>query len=59
MPSGNEATWTGRFFTVRASHAQRASLQAEAERRGTTMSGLVRDALGAAGVPLWAASEQR
>ena len=48
----------GNVFAIRATPSQRTALREEAQRRGLTQSDLVRQALGAAGVPLWAAAEQ-
>ena len=47
---------TGSNFAIRATPSQKQALKAEAELRGLTQSQLVRQALGAAGVPLWAAA---
>ena len=49
----------GNMFTIRATPSQRDAIKAEAERRGMTQAALVRQALSAAGVPLWGAAEQR
>lgn len=56
MPSKNPVT--GTVFAIRATPSQKQALKVEAERRGLTQSQLVRQALGAAGVPLWAAAGQ-
>ena len=56
MPRENLVT--GTVFAIRATPSQKQALKAEAELRGLTQSQLVRQALGAAGVPLWAAAEQ-
>lgn len=55
MPSLNPLP----LVTIRATEAQRDALRDEADRRGVSQSALVRQALAAAGVPLWAAAEQR
>jgi hypothetical protein len=47
------------LVTIRASDPQRDALRTEAERRGMTQAELIRQALTAAGVPLWGAAEQR
>ena len=54
MPSKNPVT--GTVFAIRATPSQKQALKTEAELRGLTQSQLVRQALGAAGVPLWAAA---
>ena len=56
MPRENLVT--GTVFAIRATPSQKQALKAEAQLRGLTQSQLVREALGAAGVPLWAAAEQ-
>jgi hypothetical protein len=55
MPRENLVT--GTVFAIRATPSQKQALKTEAELRGLTQSQLVRQALGAAGVPLWAAAE--
>ena len=57
MPS--DTLRPGKMFTIRATPSERDAIKAEAQRRGITQADLVRQALSAAGVPLWAAAEQR
>ena len=52
--SATVAAYSCPVFAIRATPAQRMALRSEAERRGVTQSDLVRQALAAAGVPLWA-----
>ena len=52
--SATTAAYSCPVFAIRATPAQRMALKSEAERRGVTQSDLVRQALAAAGVPLWA-----
>jgi hypothetical protein len=56
MPKENLVTVSN--FAIRATPSQKQALKDEAVRRGLTQSQLVRQALGAAGVPHWATAEQ-
>jgi hypothetical protein len=48
-----------KLLTLKITPPERQTLRNEAARRGVTQADLVRQALSAAGVPLWGAAVQR